>query len=919
MKNIAKRLSNMVLTLCGLMVALSLWAWENGQKEEQHNGSDYLKQPYCCIVNPPKNHINDKQIASDTIDRLFRNELSHFPQEKIYIQTDRNIYIHGETLWFRTHLVDALMFKQANASRYVYVELINQLGNLVERVKIRPDSLGCFYGHISLTEDLPEGYYSLRAYTWFMQNMGEDFFSHKLIYISDPVSESISPKINYSVDHDDIHAEIHFLSKQSNSSVMPQQAILFPDGDRDKKGKILLFEKKKAQYTFKKTEIATSRTFLLQTVYEGKVLNKYFRIPPLDKTFDVTFFPEGGHAAYSTDVKMAFKAIDADGLSTKVEGQVFDEKGQVCAHFKSLHLGMGSFRMYYTPGKKYHAICSDETGISKRFELPDPSPDAISLNTFWAKNYLRVSLSKSPDTQLPSSLMLVAHLRGIVLYAQPWNDKQSYVDFEKDFFPAGIVHFLLINKDRNILSERLVFSTQSNVLVHTEIKLDRKNYLAREKVNMDISIKDLNGNPMSGNLSLAVVDRADVKTDSVSNIVSTLLLTSELKGYIESPLSYLQNDRSSLHALDLLMMTQGWRKYNIPEVLKGNITRTLPYNLELGDEVSGKVEGLFTALKEGNISLLALKDSLIGTELTKPDRNGKFVFNTLEYPNGTQYIIQALSKKGSSRVFIELNPYKSFPAPRIGFIPRLEKPVIEEGYIAKLNQKYSIENGMRVYNLAEVMVTAKRKHSVKTESPFYSVSTSKVLTEEDVKEGNFFSIIDLLRRLPGITTSNGEVLYRGNKPMVLLDNVPEENFNYDLLNVDDIKDIFVSPATSIGPIYGAAGANGAVVITTKKGFVQRNKMNTNIQIVMPIGYQQTIEFYSPAYDTKVQKESITPDLRSTIYWKPNVQLDSMGMAHISFYTADSPTDYGVVIEGICASGYIIFSNEKNISRHNDVH
>ena len=57
---------------------------------------------------------------------------------------------------------------------------------------------------------------------------------------------------------------------------------------------------------------------------------------------------------------------------------------------------MGSFRIYYVPGKKYHAVCSDGTGVSKRFDLPEPSLDAISLNTLWSKDYLRVSLSKSP-------------------------------------------------------------------------------------------------------------------------------------------------------------------------------------------------------------------------------------------------------------------------------------------------------------------------------------------------------------------------------------------------------------------------------------------------------------------------------------------------------------------------------------------
>lgn len=890
MKDITNSRGKLIVALCCLVTSLNLWA-------DSYSNS-------VCV----------QQTVQDTIESLFREELSHFPQEKIYLQTDRGIYMSGETLWFRAHLVDALMLKQANASRYVYVELVNPLGNLVERVKIRPDSLGCFYGHIPLGEDLPEGNYSLRAYTWFMQNIGEEYFPHKVIYISDPVSEAISPEISYSAENNDIHADIHFLSKPDNRSVTPTQAILFPDGDRDKKGKVLSLEGENARYTFKEKEIPASRTFLLQTVYDSKISHRYFRIPELSKNFDVAFFPEGGHAALSTTIKMAFKAIDADGLSTEIEGQILDEEGQVCADFKSQHLGIGSFRMYYVPGKKYHAVCSDRTGVSRRFDLPEPSPEAISLNTLWSKDYLRVSLS--PDSPLGTSLTLVAHLRGIVLYAQPWDTKQSYVDFEKNFFPAGIVHFLLVDGERNILSERLVFSLQKSALAQTEVRLDRENYLAREKVNMDIQIKNINGNPMSGNFALAVVDRTDVKPDTVSNIVSTLLLTSDLKGHIESPLSYLQDNRSSSYSLDLLMMTQGWRKYNIPEVLKGNVTGTLPYNLELGEEVSGKVEGLFSALKEGNLSLLALKDSLIGTELTKPDRDGRFVFSGLEYPSGTHYIVQALSKKGSSKVFIELEPPKSFPTPRLKYITHVEKPHIEKNYMAKMDQKYTIENGMRVYNLAEVIVTGRREKAVKTESPFYSVGTSKVLTEEDVKKGHFISTYDLLRRLPGITVTNSEVRYRFAPVMVLLDNVPEENFDFNLLDVDDIKDVFYSPATSVGPLYGSAAANGAIVVTTKNGFVQKNKMNSNIQTIAGIGYQQTVEFYSPAYDTKAKKEFTTPDLRSTIYWNPSVQVDESGTAHVSFYTADSAADYGIVIEGVCASGNLIYSGEKIVSRHN---
>lgn len=186
-----------------------------------------------------------------------------------------------------------------------------------------------------------------------------------------------------------------------------------------------------------------------------------------------------------------------------------------------------------------------------------------------------------------------------------------------------------------------------------------------------------------------------------------------------------------------------------------------------------------------------------------------------------------------------------------------------------------------------------------------------------IENGHFISTYDLLRRLPGITITNNEVRYRFAPVMVLLDNVPEENFDFDLLDVDDIKDVFYSPATSVGPLYGAAAGNGAIVVTTKNGFIQKNKMNSNMQTITTLGYQQTVEFYSPAYDTEAKKESVKPDLRSTIYWNPSVQVDESGTVQVSFYTADSAADYGVVIEGVCTSGNLIYSGEKVISRHSD--
>lgn len=858
------------------------------------------------------NVLRAQEIKSASIENIFLEQLSFYPQEKIYVQTDRSVYLSGETIWFRAHLVDALLLKQANASRYIYIELINPLDDIIQRIKIKPDSTGSFYGHIPLEENLVEGNYTVRAYTQFMQNQGNDYFFHKSVYITDPMSEKLSSEIRFFDDKKKIKAEISFIDKKNKEQVIPEQSLIIYNKDED--GSALTFKNNIGHYTFKENNIGKNRVVILQTIFKDGIYNRYVKIPPLDKTFDVTFFPEGGHAPFSSDFKMAFKAINNEGFSEDITGQIFDDMGQPLTSFETSHLGMGSFRMYYSPDRKYYAICTNKENISKRFDLPEASLNAVSLRSTWVDNYLRLSLTKSPTYRFPEETQLIAHIRGAVLYAQPWDDEKGYLTFEKDFFPAGIIHFLLIDKNKNILSERLVFSSQKSTFALSEIHQDKREYAAREKVELTLKISDENKQPISGNLSISVIDKKDLAIDTTSTIISTLLLSSELKGYIESPMSYLaKDDRETSQALDVLMMTQGWRRYHIPDLLKGEIIRDLKYSVELSDEVSGKAEGLLSSLKEGSISLIALKDSVIGTYLTGSDKKGLFTFKDLEHPIGTQYIVQALTKKNSKNVFININPPKSYPDLLDTEIYYSKTPIIEDRFVAKTNEKYTMENGMRVYNLAEVVITSNRKSELKTASPYYSVSSTKVLTSNDVEKWNPLSVLDLLRKIPGMTILGDEVKYRTGTPMVILDNVPEENFDYSRIDVNDIKDIFLSPPESVSSIFGSRAAYGAVVINTKKGLIERNRLNKNMQIVVPVGYQQTVSFYSPIYETKADNDKVTMDSRTTIYWNPNVQFDASGTAKLSFYAADYLTHYGIVLEGCSSDGHLIYSSQSEIT------
>lgn len=865
-----------------------------------------------CIIFLLSTDIQAQDVSNDSIQNLFLEQISLYPQEKIYVHTDKSSYISGETIWLRVHLVDALLLKQANASRYVYVELINPLADVVNRVMLRADSMGYFYGNVALDETLPEGNYTLRAYTRFMQNQGEEYFFRKSVYVINLLSAELSPEIDFRFEDNKVNAEISFMDKAEKKLVVPDGCKLFIDGSVKGEEKSLSFEPESARCSFDIKKAQNQPVFLLETTYKGRTYSRFFTIPQPDDAFDVSFFPEGGHAPLQADIRIAFKALKKNGLHENVKGTVFDDAGKEWARFGSLHLGMGQFRMHYLPGRTYHVVCTNERNVSKRVDLPVPEPGTVALKAQWSGGNLRLTMSRPSDYVLPPGVHLVAHIRGAVLYSQPWTDTRGYL-FEKDFFPAGTIHFLLIDKERNILSERLVFSSQSSTFANIYVTPDKQSYSTRGKISISVKVTDEYNAPLSGNFSLSVVDKHDATIDTTSGIISTLLLTSELKGYIESPMSYLQKDDQALNvALDVLMMTQGWRRYNVPEILKGNLQKEQKYPVESNRQFSGKLTGVFSALKDGSISLIAVRDSVIGSLFTKPEKDGRFAFKDVDYPDSTRYIVQALTKKGTSLAFIEMDSIGAFPKVGLSPLNVVESHHNEDAQLEKVNEKFVIENGMRLINLAEVDVTAKRIIRRKTESPYYSVASSFVLATEEIEKANFMNVFDLLRRLPGVTTSGSEVLYRRATPMLILDNVPTENFDYSLLNVNDISDAFVSPATSVMPIFGTRAANGAIVINTKKGFVEKNSLNKNMQVITPIGYQQHVEFYSPAYETEEQRKTTAPDLRSTIYWNPSVRTDTTGVAHLSFYSADSPSKYGFVIEGVSSEGHLIYSSKEVI-------
>ncbi len=850
----------------------------------------------------------DTTWGPDPVANRFIEQLNNFPHEKIYVQTDKSTYISGERVWLRAHLVDATSNRPAFVSRYIYLELFNPFDELMKRVKIRPDSVGVYSGYIDLEEDLAEGDYTLRAYTRYMRNQGNDAFHKKRINVLDPYSLQIEPIPNFRINNNKIDANFRFVDRVSKDTIAPEivtmkladetTRTIAPKGETD------------YNWSFSLPKKRSNRTLLLGIVHEGRVYNRYYAIPYAADDFDVSFHPEGGYLVPGHTCRVGFKALNPSGFGESIAGKVYNSANEEVTTFTTYRLGMGSFHLSVKPGETYYAVCETKNGAVKRIDLPAAEPRARTVRVRRAVDQIVATLLKG-ESAPDDPVSLLVHNKGLVLYHEPWASETGSYAFPESIFPSGVISFLLLDDQHEILSERLIFNTNDNDIAKLEAELSSPAYKRREKITLSLQLPDLDTVSFYNNLAISVTDKNTVALDTTNNLVATLLLSSELQGYIESPASYFTGSKTDPLALDALMTTQGWRRYDVPGVLKGKISTPDSFLPEQFQEISGKTEALLRSMKDGEISLIATLDSLVSTVTTTADEKGRFLFK-VEYPEGTEITVQSLSKKGSRSNLIQVDPVTFPDNSNATLLGRGEASYPShfnvDAYLKKANDEYSLKHGMRTIMLEEVTVTAPNRQN-HSDSKYYSpISSTGLVTAQDIEERKISSLRSLLTSTPGIIMRPDRVTTtRSDRPVIfVIDDIPYEDFfdQLDGLDVSAIDNLFIlRDNTSMLGYY--PGTDGAVVITTKRGFVQTNTLSKNIDRFQPLGYQQAAEFYSPKYATPEQLDSPEPDFRTTIYWKPDVQFSRSGEAVVEFYSADTPTTYQVVGEGITGFGKMI--------------
>ena len=843
------------------------------------------------------------QTMQDTIIANF-SLLERIPKEKLYLHLDKPFYGAGEKIWFKGYLVNATTHQDNSQSNFIITELINRSDSIVERKKIRRDSLG-FHNAFTLPATLPAGDYYLRGYSNWMLNEDPDFFFSRNIKIGNSIDNTIVSSIEYQQE-DDTHytAKIKFTSNvQAVFENTTIKYLYLENGKIKNKGKKKTDENGWISISLPDLKSPAARRIEVEFDDPQYIYKRTFHLPVFTNDFDVKFFPEGGALLSIPHQNVAFKAQGADGFSKEVEGFLFNSKGDTLTNFRSEHNGMGIFTMNPVDNETYYVTVRTNDSITKRFDLPAIEPKGISIAMSHYKQEIRYEIQKTEATEWPQKLFLLAHTRGKLAILQPINPKRTFGKMNDSLFTEGITHFMLIDEQGNALSERLIF-VPDHKPNQWQITADQPTYGKREKVSLQIAAKDNEGNPVEGTFSVRITDRKSIQPDSLAdNILSNLLLTSDLKGYVEDPAYYFLNqDARTLRSIDYLMMTHGWRRHKMENVLRTPSLNFTNY-IEKGQTISGRIMGFFGAnVKKGPICVLAPKYNIIAT--TETDEKGQFIVNT-SFRDSTTFLVQARTKKGFAGVDILMDP-PQYPVATHKAPYFNGATTFMEDYLMNTRDQYYMEGGMRVYNLKEVTVTAKRERP--SSKSIYTGGINTYTVEEDRLQGYGQTAFDAASRLPSVTITNGsEIHIRNNSEpaIIVIDDIVYEDAS------DILKDIQVSDMSSISLLRGAdavilgpRASGGAVVITLKDPRNLPARPAQGIITYTPLGYSESVEFYHPTYDTPEKKNAQRSDFRSTVYWNPELRLDAEGKATIEYYTPDSTAPEDIIIEGVDKNGKV---------------
>jgi hypothetical protein len=648
--------------------------------------------------------------------------------------------------------------------------------------------------------------------------------------------------------------------------------------------------------------------------------------PTPDVDTDIQLFPEGGYLISGIPNVVAFRITNERGLGLAMNGKLLDKDGEVITEFVPSQFGMGKFQFTPESGLKYF-VSFEKNGveITKSLSKSRDKGYQLSIRQNTKKTYITVKAT--PGLSM-DNCYVVGHVRGqiVIVLAAVEGKPFIYSGIPNDQIPAGIMHITFFKNDEPLL-ERLVYIENQSQMVAVEGQVTA-GLKKRDKAEVEITLPGMDSLAIGGNISVAILKAADPVNEV--NIENFLLLTSDLSGTIENPSFYSdkQNEKR-FQAMDLLMLTHGWRRFEWSDVLDDQLP-AVRYFPEKGFTIEGKVVKYENRKKPVEIDLvLTFVENMAFRINTTSQSDGTFWFEGLPIDDSLTAVVQTIRKKQKKEseiqkdltTFIQLKD-KTYPKSNRKFPGVFGTKEKYEEYVDLMLEIAQISAAFddKVIILEEMEVTANREKRqvdpLYRESQLYKVPDSRIVLDSIPGMERFTNMFQLLNgRVAGVvilgSPPNQTAMIRGFKSiqgsseaLFVVDGLPTDASLISSINPQTISHIDILKGNK-GSIYGTY--NGVIALYTRDGTsVGVTGPPRGFQTFQHFGYHQPKEFYIPKYDIMTAEEKVKPDRRSTQYWNPGIEIKD-GKASFSYFTSDDTGDFIIYVEGLTKDGNIIRS------------
>ena len=829
-----------------------------------------------CII---YSHPTSKQEQLSSL-LAYAARASHFnalyPQEKAFLHFDNTAYFSGETMWFSANVVDATTGDTAR-SKVLYVELLSPTGVVLQQQKLNVVDGRC-HGAFPLVDVSVKEANAKRGVMGYPSGYYE-------------VRAYTRSMLNF-----DAHGCF--------SRVFPIYETPEKEGDYDNPTMKQYRRKEEIRPEAKRT-----------------------------KAFNMEFFPEGGHLIIGMENRIAFKATDEEGKGVAIDGvTIEDERIAVSPQ----HLGMGYFM--YTPHEKRSKASILYDGMEHSFALPEAEAYGHTIQVCReADDTLRITVSTSlPDTASLLGMVLmhagkVEHIDTLTMH-QPTQSKTVATSG----LPTGTYQLTLFDAEGTILDTRMLFINNGVRLSPITIRQDKAHYKPFEKIKVRIETRG----EKEQYLSLAVRDATDYGTGYDEDIRTYMLLSSELKGYIEQPGYYFEaDDEEHRTALDLLMMVQGWSRYSLERMQQPIPTTDIHYTEESlvlegrtlhprKEEPMAEVDvciKLYSPDRQQvqEVKVTSDEQGYWGTNLQ--DFEGEWDLNIQTYRNG-EPIVTRLRLERASAPEVLAYPLAALP---------LQHRMDTTGIVTGEDVEEWLQLPAASILLDNVDVEGRRRYVDFCTFQAYDVAKDRELI---IDKGEYTNMVaDYLIDKGYTVTRWGEedeklsdltmcpvngyrtlwMVLSGTRNLTRTSYTP--GFDID---IQDVKSVIVydSPYSYIGnpgvydvlspeEILGLQRADDAyppglyvVEIHLYPKLKSPISWNRNTRQTTFDGYSSKVEFYSPQYPNgPIQGDA---DYRRTLYWNPEVKV-SNGRAEVKFYNNSYTKSLQIRTAGITSNGEFI--------------